>query len=41
MEIVRDARAKTKADIQVARKELMLILTPDQEAILVSLGYLD
>jgi hypothetical protein len=38
--IVRDARDKTKADIESARKELLLILTTDQEATLVSMGLL-
>ena len=38
--IVRDAREKTKADVEEARKELLLILTTDQEAVLVALGYM-
>jgi len=38
--IVRDAREKTKAEIEAARKELLLILTTDQEATLVSMGLL-
>jgi chromosome segregation ATPase len=39
--VVRDSRQKTKADLQAARKELLLILTADQEATLVAMGYLD
>jgi hypothetical protein len=38
--IVRDARAKTQADVEAARRELLLILTTDQEAALVAQGYL-
>jgi len=38
--IVRDAREKTKADVEAARQELLLILTTDQEAVLVAQGYL-
>ena len=38
---VRDARLKAKAELAVARKDLLELLTPDQEAVLVSLNYLD
>ena len=38
---VRDARMKSKAELAAARKDLLELLTPDQEAILVSLNYLD
>ena len=38
--IVRDAREKTAADVEAARRELLLILTTDQEAVLVAEGYL-
>ena len=38
--IVRDAREKTEADVEAARQELLLILTTDQEAVLVAEGYL-
>jgi hypothetical protein len=38
---VRLAREKAHADLDVAQKELLQLLTPDQEAILVGLGYLD
>ena len=40
LEVVRDAREKTKLDLETARKELLLLLTTDQEAILVGMGYL-
>lgn len=38
---VRSARQKAKADLAAARKDLLQLLTLDQEAMLVSLGYLD
>ena len=38
---VRDARQKAKAELAAARKDLLGLLTPDQEAVLVSLDYLD
>ena len=38
---VRDARLKAKAELAAARKDLLELLTPDQEAVLVSLDYLD
>lgn len=38
--VVRDARAKTQLEVQLARQELQPLLTLDQEAALVSLGYL-
>ena len=38
---VRDARLKVKAELAAARKDLLELLTPDQEAVLVSLDYLD
>jgi hypothetical protein len=38
---VRSAREKAKAELAAARKDLLELLTPDQEAILVSLNYLD
>jgi hypothetical protein len=38
---VRAARERAKADVAAADKELRLLLTPDQEAILVSQGYMD
>ncbi len=38
---VRDARLKAKTELAAARKDLLELLTPDQEAILVSLNYLD
>jgi hypothetical protein len=40
MEVVRDAREKTKLDMETARKELLLLLTTDQEATLVGMGLL-
>jgi len=39
--VVRDARVKAKAELAAARKDLLELLTPDQEAVLVSLNYLD
>ncbi|HVT82641.1 MAG TPA: hypothetical protein VHM90_18515, partial [Phycisphaerae bacterium] len=41
LEIVRDARLKTRSDMENARKELLKILTTEQEATLVSLGYIE
>jgi hypothetical protein len=38
---VRKARAKAEADLKTAQQELLELLTSDQEAVLVSLGYLD
>jgi hypothetical protein len=38
---LRNARQKAKADLDAAQKDLLELLTADQEAILVSLGYLD
>ena len=38
---VRTARQKTKADLAAAQKNLVQLLTQDQEAMLVVLGYLD
>ena len=38
---VREARQKAKAELAAARKDLLELLTLDQEAALVSLGYLD
>ena len=38
---VRDARKKAAADLAKAQSNLLLLLTPDQEATLVSLGYID
>jgi hypothetical protein len=39
--IVRSARQKAKAELTAAQKDLLQMLTLDQEAVLVSLGYLD
>jgi len=39
--LVRDARKRTEAEVAAGRKELLKILTLDQEAALVALGYLD
>jgi hypothetical protein len=41
LEIVRAARLKAEARITAARKELHRLLTTDQEASLVSLGYME
>jgi hypothetical protein len=38
---VRNVRQKAKADLVAARKDLLQLLTLDQEATLVGLGYLD
>lgn len=38
---VRKARQKARADLEAAQKDLQEMLTPAQETILVSLGYLD
>jgi hypothetical protein len=38
---VRSAREKTRKDLEAAQKELLLVITPDQESILVGLGYID
>jgi chromosome segregation ATPase len=38
---LRAARQKTKTDLAAAQKELAALLTPDQQAALTSLGYLD
>ena len=38
---VRGAREKAKADLAIAQKNLRLLLTSSQEAVLASLGYLD
>ena len=38
---VRNARQKAKAELAAARKDLLDLLTVDQEAVLVSLDYLD
>jgi hypothetical protein len=38
---VRLARQKAKDKLDLARKDLLELLTLDQEAVLVSLGYLD
>lgn len=38
---VRKAIAKAKADLAAARKDLVELLTADQQAILVGLGYLE
>jgi hypothetical protein len=41
LEAVRNARRKAAADLASAQKNLLPLLAPDQEATLVSLGYLD
>jgi outer membrane murein-binding lipoprotein Lpp len=41
MTAVRSARQKAKAELAAARKDLLQLLTLDQEATLVSLDYLD
>ena len=38
---LRAAKAKVQAELADAMKELQLLVTPDQEAILASQGYLD
>ena len=39
--IVRAAREKARKETNAAQKELLQVLTKDQEAALLSLGYLD
>ena len=41
LEAVRSARQKAKSDFEAADKNLRQLLTPQQQAILVSLGYLE
>ena len=41
MAAVRLARQKAKSKLQAAQKELLELLAPDQEAVLVSLGFID
>src|SRR4051812_32743054 len=38
---LRDARAKAKADLEAAQKDLQAVLTPRQEAVLVAAGTLE
>jgi hypothetical protein len=38
---VRMARHKARDKLQAAQKELLELLTPDQEAVLLGLGYID
>ncbi len=38
---VRAARQKARSNFEAAKKELLELLSPDQEAVLVGLGYLD
>jgi hypothetical protein len=38
---VHSAREKAKADLATAEKNLRQMLTPDQETVLVGLGYLE
>ena len=41
LDAVRSARQKAAADLATALKNLLPLLTADQEAILASLGYID
>lgn len=41
LQAVREARAQAKARLHAAQADLMELLTADQVAVLVSLGYLD
>ncbi|MFI5377783.1 MAG: hypothetical protein ACHRHE_00635 [Tepidisphaerales bacterium] len=41
MAALRKAREKAKADLDAAQKDLLRILTADQQLVLISLGYLD
>ena len=38
---IRAARQKAKTKLEAARKELLELLSPEQEAVLVSQGYLE
>src|SRR5205814_1671569 len=39
--VVRKARQKAQADLESAQKDLLLLLTKEQEAVLVSLGFVE
>jgi hypothetical protein len=39
--VLRQVREKAKAELDAAQKDLLPLLTTDQAAVLVSLGYLD
>lgn len=41
IEAVRSAREKARKELDSARKDLLRMLTPDQEAMLIALGYLE
>jgi hypothetical protein len=41
IEAVRAARQKARGELETAKKELLELLTPDQEAMLIGLGYLE
>jgi chromosome segregation ATPase len=38
---LREARRRAKADLEAAQNKLRQLLTSEQEAVLISLGYLD
>lgn len=38
---LREARAKARADLEAAQKDLVSVLTPRQEAVMVSMGMVD
>ncbi len=38
---LRDARAKARADLEAAQKDLQEVLTPRQEAVLVAMGMIE
>jgi Spy/CpxP family protein refolding chaperone len=39
--VVRKAREKARENLVASQKDLLRLLTPDQEAVLVALGHLD
>ena len=41
VEAVRKAREKDRADLDAAQKDLLQMLTAEQQAVLIGLGYLD
>jgi Spy/CpxP family protein refolding chaperone len=38
---VRKARQQARADLEAAQRDLVRVLTPNQQAVMVSLGYLE
>jgi hypothetical protein len=38
---VRKAREQARADLTAAQRDLLLLLTPSQEVVMISMGYLE